>query len=766
MLDFFRRYQQYFFVVITVVIVISFSFFGTNPNSSPVRPSAEIKALSAIDGSFVSRADLDDMVLFISTDALDKQIFGGQWGLNFLNDGVIRSDFLDSGLIRQVLEKHWGEVESDFLARMQKESKYQPYIHPAAGQAISAESAWKNFAPDLAEAYIDYKKEGAVVSLEGAIKKTKLFVEERKFPQIMLKRVLSFQQQQAQWAGNDPAIMREDFSLFGYHTLDDWFGPKLTHLISQVIWNGAIQAKKLGYVVSDEEATNDLLANAETTFMQMKGLDGFYFNDPNELFQEQLRRMQMDAPRAIAIWKKVLLYRKMMSDAATAVLIDPFMYKQFASYAGESVEVELYRIPNQLRINSFADLQHLEFYLDAVAKGNYSGLELPKKYLSVSDVNKNAPDLVQKNYTIQLKSVNRDHLATQVTLKQMWDWQVSDLGWKKLIEKFAALKVGSALTPEGRIGALDTLDANIRKEVDTFSRDTMVSLNPEWIDQALADQNSSEISLALRLKGGNFPIAGITNRAAIEKLLDMAPVNEKFDALSRYSQDDKNYHSIIVKIREDQPRILSFAEAKKDGTLELLTREKLEAFYAEIRSANKDFYQEKGEWKPLAMVRDKVAEEYFTKILAKIQDSFPEVKGKTPFSVAGYRLHMHVESEKQALMRNRDLYKIEQAPLAAQWNLEIVNEIFSRSKSANGEIDQALALEPGVWSPTKHDLKQGTYFYQTIKRIPWTHSVLEKIEGGQHQLGAEAQGRVLEKMITEWSAKGSITLDYLKPIER
>lgn len=747
MLEFFRRYQQFFFIIITVVIVISFSFFGTNPNGSPTRPTSEIKAFTAKDGSFVSKADLDEMVLFISTDALDKQLFGGQWGLNFLNDGVVRQDILSSGLIHPILEKYWSDLQPDFSSRRQKELKYQPYVHPAAGQAISAETVWRNFAPDLADAYNDYKSEGANISLDGAIKKTKLYVEESKFPQIMLKRVLTFQQQQAPWAGSDPAISREDLSLYGYHTLDDWFGSKFTQLIAEVIWNGSIHAQKLGYKVSDEEATNELLANAEKTFTQMQGLDGFYFDSPNDLFHEQLRRMQMDAPRAVALWKKVLLFRKMITDASSAVLIDPFMYKQFAAYAGESVEVQLYKAPNALRINSFADLQHLDIYLDSVAKGKYAGLNLPKEFLSLSEVEKNAPELVQKNYTITLQSVNKDQLALQVTLRQMWEWQSSDAGWKLLKDKFPPVKDLVAVTPDERSIKLDQLEPKLRKDIDAYSRDTMVTQDPALIDKALADQEPKEVSLGFRLKGGNFQIAGITDRAAFEKVLDQAPINEKSTTLTHYSQDQKNFHTITVKIRDDAKRILTFEESRKDGTLEMMARDKLEAHYAQIRANNKELYQEKGEWKPLAMVRDKVAEDYFAKTLDLIQQKVPEVKGQSPFVIATYRLHPHVDEEKQTIMRNPTDYGQEKSPLLAQWQLEKVNEVMVRSKLSPEEIDQALTLEPGVWSSTKYDLKQGSYFYQTIKHIPYSNGVLEQIQVGQSQLAQEVQKEIMTQIL-------------------
>ena len=75
MLEFFRKYQRYFFFVITVIIVISFSFFGTYSTLQNV-DSRDQEAFRAIDGSLISRSELDEMVLFLATDAEDKVKIG------------------------------------------------------------------------------------------------------------------------------------------------------------------------------------------------------------------------------------------------------------------------------------------------------------------------------------------------------------------------------------------------------------------------------------------------------------------------------------------------------------------------------------------------------------------------------------------------------------------------------------------------------------------------------------------------------------------
>ena len=98
MLQLFRNYQKYIYLVVTVVIIISFSFFGTysTMNTGPQREAMIV--FTAIDGQGVSRKEVEALAQFLATDAEDKLMVGGGWGPNFFNDGVIKNDFLKTGL--------------------------------------------------------------------------------------------------------------------------------------------------------------------------------------------------------------------------------------------------------------------------------------------------------------------------------------------------------------------------------------------------------------------------------------------------------------------------------------------------------------------------------------------------------------------------------------------------------------------------------------------------------------------------------------------
>lgn len=266
MLGFFRKYQRYFFIVVTVVVIVSFSFFGTY-NTIDNAAIRDVPVFVAIDGTKISRADLDQLVWFISTDMEDKINLGGMWGPNFLNDGVVNKDFIQTGLAQTLAMQYPGEIEKDLGTRLEKEKRYTLYSHPQA-QFLNVENAWNYLAPDIKQSFHELRSSSSAVSPEAFKARTRLYEGEKKLPALALRRILLYQQQQYSWLTPDPNLQNADLSLFGYHTLDDWFGPRFLRLVAEFIINSSIIAEQRGYQVTKDEALADLLQNSEASFKQ------------------------------------------------------------------------------------------------------------------------------------------------------------------------------------------------------------------------------------------------------------------------------------------------------------------------------------------------------------------------------------------------------------------------------------------------------------------------------------------------------------------
>jgi len=778
MLEFFRKYQRYFFVIITVVIVISFSFFGTYStiNSDPVRDRV---VFTAVDGSNIKRSMLDEMVVFLSTDGEDKLIYGGAWGPNFLNDGTIKKDLLATGLGEILAAQYMGELAPDLKAKFEKEKRYNFYVHPQA-KFINVGTVWGYFAPSLKSNYEAYMKSENPADPETFALRIRLFLAEKEFPAPVLSQVLRYQEKQNGAINPDPNLPYYDLSLFGYHTVDDWFGPRFMRLAAEFIINASKIAEQKGYVVTKEEALADLLRNAEISFQQNLNSPNLGVANLPEYFNEQLRRLGMDQATAVKVWRDVLLFRRLFDDVGDAVLVDPLTEQQFMGYSKESVKGDLYRLPKELRLGDYRTLQKLELYLNAVSKRSDSDmLALPKTYLTLGDVEKKYPELVQKQYLLEISSTNKRALQAKVSLKDTWNWEVEDKNWEALKKQFPELGVKKGATREERVAALDSLDEMTRTRVDTFARSAIVDDHPEWLEKVLDETEGKVKMVGISSKGENSAFAGLKSGDALMKALDAQP------NLTSFTADNNTFYRITVLDRAPNKQILTFAEAKTSGLLDQLLDRDLETYYQQIRDVNAaDFQNEDKSWKPLSDVEDKVAEKYFAKTMKALQES-SEQKSLPGDHAAVLRLLSHAKDIKDKIQKdptNASAYIRTTEPLMTQkdklpprkaledqWKLEKESVQLSRG----GEDDvvekgEVYALSKGAWTNVRTPPNGDIYFFQLQSKGANEEIVLnsERVLESQQLLSYEAQRHYMKKALQEIKEKNAISLEYLnQPVE-
>lgn len=788
MLAIFRKYQRFLYIIITFVIVISFSFFGTYSglqNSG----SVDKTVFQAVDGSDVSRSELETMAMFIGTDNEDKMLLGGRWGPNFLNDGVIKKDFLETGLGPILAKSFLEDMRTELQTRQHREKNYQPYRHPQA-QFISAENAWNIVAPNINKRFTEMRRIKDPASEEGFDARVNLFLAERRFPHPALRMVLGHQQKQYQWVSADPNLNYIDLSLYGYHTVDDWFGSRFVRLVSEFIINSAIIAKEKGYTVSKKEALADLYRNAEMSYQQNGSNPNLGVANANQYFEEQLRRMGLDANRAAAIWQKVMLFRRLFHDLGNSVFVDPYTFESFQNYAKETVEGTLYQLPEEMHLSDFRDLQRFEVYLSAISDRPTSGLEmleLPEEMKPVDAIAKKTPELVQRRYEMEIAQVNKRDLQTKVAVKETWDWQMKENSWKILTQKFPELGVKNAKTENERYIALDSLDQKTRHRVDAYSREQIVNEHPEWLEQALVEAEPRNEVVSIRKKGGNSKIAGLSDAEALIGLLDRYP--ESSEKLQKFTADDKTFYRIVVKEKTPGYEVLTFNEARQDGTLDKLVDAKLETVYPSVRSKDaKKFRKDDGSWKPFDQVKNQVAEVYFADILNAINQyhtavKTPDQKAKTmlPDYAASIRLYPHMRGLRELFKADpssiQDYVKHENGrtqdlqdalPLENQW--KVSQSPYSGDRSVVDlpmDEDEVFTLKEGEWTNVKKRANGNLSFFRVEKHHEGEDraGIMEKVMRAHRDFSNEAQGVYMEKLVEKMKDKGSLSLQYLMPTQ-
>lgn len=785
MLQFLRRHQRYFFVVITVIIVISFSFFGTYSTMGGSNPREQV-AFTTVTGESISRHELDELIAFISTDAEDKVLFGGAWGPNFLNDGVIKKDFIQTGMLPILAQNYADDVRSDLLTRAEKEKRFQLYQHPTAA-FISTDNAWKYFFPEMSTHFAALRNVGNPTDPEALQARTDLYLDEKQFPGGALRQVLRYQEKQANWPQPDPNLAYIDLSLFGYHTVEDWFGPRLVRIVGQFILNAAAIAEKQGYVVTKADALADLLRNADQSFKQNAQNAQLGVANASEYYNEQLRRMNMDQTQAVNVWRQVLLFRRLFQDMGNSVFIDPMGFQQFQLYAKEALEGDLYRLPDALRLKDYNSLQKFEIYLDLVSKRDKDKLALPTKFLSVEEVSKKAPELVQKQYFVELKSIDKKDLVAAVSLKDTWNWEVTNENWEALKKRFPEISAKKAGTAEERLTILDNLDDKTRARIDNMARTAIVDADPTLVQKALDKAQARRQVLALPLKGSFGGIAGLENTAPLITLLDAAPLNAApAGELAHYSANNKNYYAIQVIERESAPGIATYVQANQDGTLDKLLTKQLEAHYAKIREKSPEAYQKDDKsWKPLADVKDKVADDYFAvlkkAIKADYAASIAPLKAPDTMpndTLASLRLFSYGRTVKDRLQKGEETSSFirsseptavatKLAPrdeLVVQWKLITVP--FNLDRSSSNELAdkmEAFAMADNQWTKVHTPPSGDISFFHLKNKKPGTdNQASQKVLGeAKGLLSYEAQQFLLRNLVKEIKAQGAISLNYM-----
>ncbi len=472
MLDFFRKYQRYFFLIITVVVIFSFIFFGTYSTFVGAAEEQKDQIVGhALDGTPMMRSEVQKLSRLIATDREDSPP-------NFCNDGVIRYDFLKDRLADLLIAEYFDVLKGDFASRLDKAKRFRSYAHPNA-PFLSAKAVWDHLLPAL---------NGEIAALQAENEVTpvifshlaKLYQFQSHLHPDVLRRILIHQHQQYPWLSIDQRLSYEDLAIFGFHSASDWFGHHFVDLVAEFILNAAVAAERKGYQVSLEEAKGDLIHHFQES-LQKLGTQA----RPDCNFHQHLRMLGLDEKSAFESWRKVLLFRRYFRDIGEAAFIDRLPYLDFAGYANEVATVQAYEWP--IRIKNGPELAELEFYIKAVcppAKGI-----LPDTFLSVEEVERDFPQLVQSKYRANVAETTKKEVGLKATVKQVWEWQTDEKNWVKLRREFS---LPNGITKEERFKVLETLEPKLRTQIDAWSRDHLVDENPAWIEEALATAPMNE----------------------------------------------------------------------------------------------------------------------------------------------------------------------------------------------------------------------------------------------------------------------------------
>src|SRR5579862_87853 len=503
MLNFLRNHQRKFFIVITAVTVSSFLFFGTfSTLVEPKREMPDREVVLGLGGKPLMKRDLYALCQMLATSGMNPNS-GKQGGMpNLFNDGVIEKELLSNGMSMLLVEPYFAHLRPDLEERIKKMKQFRFYSHPQAPH-INALSVYQRFAPSLAQHLERIKNQNGACTLETVELLFQIYQDQSLLPPDMLKQILLFQQQQ-QGVPADPRLSQGDLSLFGFTSLEDWFGPHFVELNAQFIANAAALAEVKGYEIKKDEIRADLFHNIYTSYKKLTQENALNPQDMQQYFQRKMQQLGLDEKVVFDTWRKIMLFRRLFADVGGSVLIDSLAFQHFQEYSKQRATIALYELPDAMHLNDFQALLKFQLYLESIALHPQSlrtNLGLPREIISLQQMEKRCPELVERECEVEYSEVRKSLLASEISLKETWDWEGRDANWILLQKQFSELSDCKAANPEERFLALDALDSKRRVAVDSFARLQMIDALPQKIHEALDKAALHKAKVSLRAHG-------------------------------------------------------------------------------------------------------------------------------------------------------------------------------------------------------------------------------------------------------------------------
>lgn len=726
MMRLFRKHQKKFFIVIFAVTVLSFALVGT-VNVLHETPNLDKKIGHTFNGKPITDRQLQVLIKFLSLGSHE----------------VLKEDLMAKGLIPMLGEKYFNQFKDEFHEKLQKAKQSKPYVHPKA-PFLSAMQIWSRFIPELV--FHLQEVQMGDVSPKTFVAYSQLYLDQVAFPPELLGRILCYQQQQCQGLPPDRHIYDSQYlALFGHHSFEEWFGPKYAEILGKFIFNAAQIAEEKGYKVSLAEARAYLLQTYLRALKTASPEQEFTFSDASQCLRTHLHHLIIDESQAAKICQKILLAQRLFNDIGQGIFIDPISYQKFMDFSEQKVVIDAYTLPIALQIKNFNQLIQLCYYHEAVSPNSHSFFEdLPHTVLSAKEIEKMHPELVVEHYELGIAKISKEEVSQHLSLKETWDYQLSDEGWSYLKTQYSFLKDDQEPTKRSLI--LEELDPEQRLIIDKMTRLYLVSQRPEFIEEQLRNLPMQKHKVALLAKGKTTFFEDIKKISALSEALQSASIGS--DGFI-FSEDQDIFYHIVVWDKSPHKEILTFQEALNRGCLLDSLEKKLQDFYEQLcQKQDPEFQDASGSFKKFIDVRDTVAKRLYEHDLngAIIQENMSQEELDRYFIPILERAQSHIQKYQE------ESYFLKPAhhPLLDQWKLSKQTQEIKRSDITKLSKSDLFSMPIKAWSSLVFPKNRETVFYCLIEKSYPKADIQKQVEQGQKLLGMDAQRllmhQVLERM--------------------
>lgn len=772
MLGFFRKYQKFFFVIVTVVIVVSFSFFGTFSTMATQEPIPDRVLLLGLKETPIMERELAAVCHLVAMSPAESEARARGRMPHLLNDQVLEKELMSTGMAMMIARRYFETLKPDLETRLQKIQSYRPY-RCAQHPQIGVEAIWSRWSPEIYQHLALLQTRSGPITEDVLASLIRLYLAQNALPSSFLKQVLAYQFHQ-QGLPPDPALEQIDLALFGFHSLEDWFGPRFVSLMGQYIMNVSFWAQAHGYDIPLSAVRGDLYRNIAEGYRQWMQQERIQSEDLQAHYEAELRAFGGDERLLLSSWRSVMLFRNILHDIGQRMTLDPLALGEFHQYTKQGLELDLYALPIAAKCRTLMDLFELQLYLQAVSAEPLQGknlLQMPDQLASSERVAERAPEFVYQPIDIEYAMVDRQEVIHLVSVKETWDWELGDAGWTALEKKFPEWFAGTVTSKEARLKFLEQRSSGDRSKIDQYAREQIVAQQPGRLAAAL--DKASYRSQSVQLRPGASLLPSIENSEPLMRLLQEVPLKEVLgegvNPLANYSEDGEHYYRIFVLNRSAPPGILTFAEAKKEGILSRLLEKRLEKAYPEIRRKNPSIFARGEEFKEMTSeMKTRVGRYLFADLLRAIEKESGVAPQNDPFDENFYLRHRFTPFVAQV---KAQLEKSEGASIPSviakglegafehQFKLISSQELIERNHSLGFASQAMFKLPVGGWSGLLDGIPGDYLFYRVLGKGATPAQTPDELERGHEQLALDAQRRFTTELLEKIEAKKAIDIE-------
>lgn len=539
LLAFFSRHQKKFFGFVVLGICVSGVGLGWRlPNDG----NATSKVVLTASGKKFSEREL---VLFKRFLAHEAYPFTGnplQW--NFLNEGILTERFLTNCFGEKLFLRVYTKGYPQFV----KEREYQPYRRFDA-PFISSEEVWKSSAPQLYQALLRFQQVKEPVSSEGFTRRVQIFLEEKRFPHHMLGQMLEYRRNLFKLPEDGSAC---DLRLFGYRTVEDWFGKAYLDAVARILLCFAHEQRQHLPLPSIQETRTIFYNKARSAFIKVRRL-----LSPDTSFEAFLRAyfrfLDMDEESLLQVYREVLFCNRAFLLLEGSVAFDYRPLVDFFSMAKDSVSIELVGLPKEFQFASFKDLQRFEAFLRCVARPLTSPLDVCVQFLPVSEVKVRNPSLVGRRVALSYRILALEELESSIPLAELHRWLQDPDHFELLLQEFPQLETCSSFKE------FQKFKPSLVEQVHSYARKAILRQDTGRIRTALCNKTPQYLEIYLS-SGKEVLLPGILDgESLLNQLIQEEP--------AFYTQDQEHYYTFCLE-RVESEEVLPYQEVLRKELLE------------------------------------------------------------------------------------------------------------------------------------------------------------------------------------------------------